>query len=148
MSKPFLTHFSKKLLSFHHVQSRSPQLTQNWDVNCYLTEKLYKIKERKKAHKTNRNLSIKPGVTPLLRRNCTCVFLTSLSVHAGRGYVLHPKIDMKCHPKTKNMIQERPAVGLQSVYLANRYTHLQRGFAGLSLRIRKDMRKEEVKGKT
>lgn len=60
---------------------------------------------------SGRGGSTKSGVTPFVATTLrTRVFLTPLSVHVGRGYVLRLRIDTNCHLKAE-MIPARPAVG-------------------------------------
>ena len=61
--------------------------------------------------KTRRGIvSTKSAVTSLViptlhTHTHTHITLTVLSGHVGRGYVLHPRIDMNCHPKRIKYMQ-------------------------------------------
>lgn len=94
----------QKVLSLRHVWNEAPRLKPNRDTGFASA-----LKIRMKT--SGRSGSTKSGVTPFVASAPrTRVLVTPLSAHVGRGYVLHPGIDINCHLKAE-MIPARPAVG-------------------------------------
>lgn len=86
----------RKALSLRHcVEQITSAHSKLGYIFCSFTKNMYKIKWKKSKHK------IRCDTFCYADSVHTCVFLTSLSVHVGRGYVLCLRIDMNCHPKTK-----------------------------------------------
>lgn len=85
----------KKWICIHGGTSAQSRLV---GIFVSLTKNLYKDKQKKCRYKVSHDIFCYTDAH---------VFLTSLTVHVGGGYVLHPRIDMNCHPKEIGYMQAR-----------------------------------------